>query len=81
LVADAAEPGDPHLSGVLLYRIIKADIVRDLDRVEGLEAQEGVIADPADVVVSAGIVVTGADELATILTVDGDRICGTDEPG
>jgi hypothetical protein len=52
-----------------------------LGEFEGIQSTACVVADLADVFVCAGIVVTGADQAATLFVVEWDLVDATGQPG
>ena len=80
-VADAAMPGGVHPAGVPLPRAGCVGRIDLVGQVEAGQAPLGVVQDGADVVVGAGVVVSGADEAAALVVVERDFVASADQPG
>ena len=55
--------------------------IHGFGQVEGDQATRRTVADLADLLVGAGVVVAGADEPAAVLVVERDLVAGTGQPG
>jgi len=76
-IADAALPGGVYPCGRPSPRIGGDSRVYKFRQVEDDQAADGSIADLADLLVSACVVVAGADEKAAVLVIERDLVAGT----